>query len=175
MIEVKNRQFKIPCKIESKLLYDGHVFNKDTHKPSQYQKIINYRCVNYRKNERRRSTQFCNALLKRKEENKMIYYSLEKSHSKECLELLTIIKKTETNLIGNYNDYLNKCFKYLDTTEEYNKKDFTLKLQNIYNENKYNFHLKENTIKNIIGRWKNNSLRFTKYNSIENRYNKIMN
>ena len=172
MIEVKNRQFKIPCKIESKLLYDGHVFNKDTHKPSQYQKIINYRCVNYRKNERQRSTQFCNALLKRKEENKMIYYSLAKSHSKECLELLTIIKKTETNLIGNYNDYLNKCFKYLDTTEEYNKKDFTKKLQNIYNENKYNFHLKENTIKNIIGRWKNNSLRFTKYNSIENRYNK---
>ena len=45
-------------------------------------------------------------------------------------------------------------------------------MQNIYNENKYNFHLKENTIKNIIGRWKNNSLRFTKYNSIENRYNK---
>ena len=93
LIEVKNRQFKIPCKIESKLLYDGHVFNKDTHKPSQYPKIINYRCVNYRKNERQRSTQFCNALLKRKEENKMIYYSLEKSHSKECLELLTIIKK----------------------------------------------------------------------------------
>ena len=86
--------------------------------------------------------------------------------------MLTIIKKKETNLIGNYNNYLNKCFKYLDTTEEYNKKDFTLKLQNIYNENKYNFHLKENTIKNIIGRWKNNSLRFTKYNSIENRYNK---
>lgn len=105
----------------------------------------------------------------------MIHHSLEKSHYKECLELLTIIKKTETNLIGNYNDYLNKCFKYLDTTEEYNKKDFTLKLQNIYNENKYNFHLKENTIKNIIGRWKNNSLKFTKYNSIENRYNKIMN
>ena len=42
----------------------------------------------------------------------------------------------------------------------------------IYNENKYNFKLKENTIKNIIGRWKNISLRFTKYNAIENKFNK---
>ncbi len=38
--------------------------------------------------------------------------------------------------------------------------------------NKYNFQLKENTIKNIIGRWKSNSLRFTKYNALENRYYK---
>ena len=74
-------------------------------------------------------------------------------------------KKIEANLIGNYNDYINKCFKYLDSTEEYNRKDFKLKLQNIYNENKYDFRLKENTIKNIIGCWKNNSLRFTKYSN----------
>ena len=67
---------------------------------------------------------------------------------------------------------MNKCYKYLDSVEEYNKKDFTINLQNIYNENHYNFQLKENTIKNIIGRWKSNSLRFTKYNAIENRYNK---
>ena len=32
--------------------------------------------------------------------------------------------------------------------------------------------LKENTIKNIIGRWKHNSLKFTKYNALEHRYNK---
>ena len=47
-----------------------------------------------------------------------------------------------------------------------------MKLQNIYNENNYNFALKENTIKNIIGRWKHNSLKFTKYNALEHRYNK---
>ena len=47
---------------------------------------------------------------------------------------------------------MNKCYKYLDSVEEYNKKDFTINLQNIYNENHYNFQLKENTIKNIIGR-----------------------
>ena len=42
----------------------------------------------------------------------------------------------------------------------------------IYNDNKYNFKLKENTIKNIIRRWQRNSLRFTKYNAIEHKYNK---
>lgn len=29
-----------------------------------------------------------------------------------------------------------------------------MNLRNIYNENKYYFKLKENAIKNIIGRWK---------------------
>ena len=61
---------------------------------------------------------------------------------------------------------------FLDSTEYYNREDFTNKLQGIYNENKYNFSLKDNTIKNIIERWKWTSLRFTKYNAIENKYNK---
>ena len=61
---------------------------------------------------------------------------------------------------------------YLDSTEIYNKKEYRIALENIYNDNKYNFKLKENTIKNIIGRWKSNSLRFTKYNAIEYKYNK---
>ena len=46
------------------------------------------------------------------------------------------------------------------------------KLQELYNENKCNFRLKENTIKNIICRRKNNSLKFTKYSAIKNKFNK---
>ena len=38
--------------------------------------------------------------------------------------------KIETNLIGSYNDYINKCFIYLDSTKEYNKILFTKNLQN---------------------------------------------
>ena len=96
---------------------------------------------------------------------------MEKNHSGECIDLIT--KKIEVpKIINNYNDYISKCFNYLDSTENYNKSEFTLKLQNIYNENNYNFMLKENTIKNIIGRWKQNSLKFTKYNALEHRYNK---
>ena len=60
----------------------------------------------------------------------------------------------------------------MDNSEIYNKKEFTNELQKIYNDNKYNFLLKPNTIKNIIGKWKSNSLRFTKFNAIINQYNK---
>ena len=60
----------------------------------------------------------------------------------------------------------------IQIVRDYNKKEFTINLQNIYNENKYDFRLKENTIKNIINRWKTNLLRFTKYSAIENKINK---
>ena len=172
ILEVKDKIFKSNQTVEKKLKYNGKLFNEDRHKTSDYPKTVNYRCINYRKFEKSRKSPFCNALLKRKGDKKNIYYKLEKDHSKECIELLTNNLKIETNLIGTYNDYLTKCFKYLDSTEDYNKKDFKIALQNIYNENKYIFKLKENTIKNIIGRWKSNSLRFTKYNALENRTNK---
>ena len=61
-------------------------------------------------------------MVKRKEEKKIIYYTLEKMHSADCETLSNINKKEEINLIGNYNDFLNKCFNYLDFTEIYNKK-----------------------------------------------------
>ena len=82
------------------------------------------------------------------------------------------MKKIETKLICKYNDYINKCFKHLDNPEENIKKEFTIIILNIYKGKKYNFRLKENTIKNIISRRKTNSLRFTKYSAIENLVNK---
>ena len=88
--------------------------------------------------------------LKEKKKKKIIYYTLEKMNSEDCETLSNINKKEEINLIGNYKNFLNKCLNYLDSTEIYNKKEFTIKLHHIYNENKYNFILKENTIKNII-------------------------
>ena len=90
---------------------------------------MNYRCINYRKKEKTRNSFFCNPILKRKEDKKSIYYILEKNHSKECLELITTNIKIETNLIGTYNDYINRCFKYLDSKEEFNKKEFKTALQ----------------------------------------------
>ena len=49
-------------------------------------------------------------------------------HSDDCETLSNINKKEEINLTGNYNNFLNKCFKYLDSMEIYNKKEFTFKL-----------------------------------------------
>jgi len=43
-----------------------------------------------------------------------------------------------------------------------------LKLRDIYNCQKYDFRLKENTMPNIINKWKSNSIKFTKYYAIDN-------
>ena len=95
-----------------------------------------------------------------------------KEHSSLCNKFLVIKKDNESDVILHYNNFILKCKFYLDSQEIYNRKDFTSKLQEIYNENRYNFNLKENTIKNIISRWKTNSLRFTKYNALYNKFNK---
>ena len=153
IVEVKDQIYKNlnNDNIEEKIYYDGKLFKKDWLQNSKlYPNIVKYRCKNYRKREKTRNTTFCNALIKRKTENKKYYFILEINHSKDCVETETILIKNETNLIGNYNDYIKKCRNYLDSTDYYNKKEFKLKLQEIYNENQYNFRLKENTIKNII-------------------------
>ncbi len=73
---------------------------------------------------------------------------MEKQNSEECNNIQ--VKMIEgPKIINNYQDFINKCFSYLDSTEIYNKSEFTLKLQNIYNENNYDFMLKENTDGNI--------------------------
>ena len=61
-------------------------------------------------------------LLKRKEEKNKIYFILEKNNQEECLKLHSVSKKIESNLIDNYNYYINKYFNYLVGTENYNKK-----------------------------------------------------
>ena len=63
ILEVKNKKYKKDIPIEDYILYDGFKFRKDTHLNKNHPKIINYRCINYRKNERIRNTQFCNAFV----------------------------------------------------------------------------------------------------------------
>ena len=174
LLEVKDKIFKINKNntVEDSIYYDGKLFKKDRHQLNSYPKIVKYRCKNYRKKERNLNNTFCPALLKRKLDKNNYYYILETNHSTDCLETEITKLKIKTNLIGHYNEYIDKCMSYLNGTDYYDRKEFTTKLQEIYNENKYDFKLKENTIKNIIGRWKLTSLRFTKYSAIENKYNK---
>ena len=51
IIEVKNRKFNKPFNLEDTILYDGHVFKKDSHQTNNYLLIINYSCKNYKKIE----------------------------------------------------------------------------------------------------------------------------
>ena len=68
---------------------------------------------------------FAKLLLKEKLK-KSIYCILENSHSKECNGLYLVNLKNETNLIGNYNDFINKCFTFLDSQKHIIKKNFQI-------------------------------------------------
>ena len=99
-----------------------------------YPNTINYRCKYQRKNERELHKYFCNANVKRKKGKDCYYYILEKEHTQDCNSLSIIFEKSP-NIIKN-NDYdIKKYINYLDTTENYNKKYFTIALLNIFNEN----------------------------------------
>ena len=153
-------------------MLNGRLFVKDRHQSKLNSGIINYRCKNYRKFENQKIGRFCKALVKRKKIKDIIIYDLENNHSKLCNDLLVNSIKNNSSIINDYKSFIKKCNNFMDQSEIYNKKEFTIALQNIYNINKYNFLLKPNTIKNIIGNWKSKSLHFTKYNAIINQYNK---
>jgi len=171
-LEVKGLEFKADDPIPNSIIYRGRLFVKDRHQSKVNSDIINYRCKNYRKFENQKNGSFCNALVKRIKINDKIIYDLENNHSKVCNELTINKMKIDSNIISDYKSFIEKCNNYMDNTEIYNKKEFTIALQKIYNDNKYAFLLKPNTIKNIIGKWKSNSLRFTKFNALNNQFNK---
>ena len=70
ILEVKNRKFDKTNKIKK-------IFTEDSHQNKNFPQIINYRCINYREFENKRKALFCNALVGRKEEKKIIYYTRE--------------------------------------------------------------------------------------------------
>ena len=50
----------------------------------------------------------------------------------------------------------------MDTSNIYDRNIFKNEFLKIYNMNKYNFPINNNLLSNIITRWKNSSVRFTK-------------
>ena len=74
IIELKNRKFNKSFNLEDTVLYNGYVFKKDSYQTNNYPLIINYWCKNYKKNQRIRESQFCNALLKKKVKNIFIVF-----------------------------------------------------------------------------------------------------
>ena len=57
---------------------------------------------------------------------------MTKKHSDECVSLIVNNFEKKSDTISNYKEFIDKCYNYLDSTEEYNKQEFTKKLQNIY-------------------------------------------
>ena len=95
--------------------------------------------------------------------SKGYYVSLTKKHSNECLTLLKSVVINNNETINEYIDFKNKVFVMLNDNNLYNIKDCKNKIESIYQNNKYNFQLKKSTINNIMQKWKNSSIKFTKY------------
>ena len=56
----------------------------------------------------------------------------------------------------------------MNTIEFYNRRKIKNKLKSLYNETTYSFELKDNTINYIIKKWNINSIKFSKYNALDN-------
>ena len=61
----------------------------------------------------------------------------------------------------------------MNTIEFYNRRKIKNKLKSLYNETTYSFELKDNTINYIIKKWNINSIKFSKYNALDNIKNKL--
>jgi len=52
-------------------------------------------------------------------------YNLTQKQSNDCIKIIINEIKNDSNIIENYKDYIDRCNKYLDSIEVYNKQEFT--------------------------------------------------
>jgi len=168
LVEVKDIIFPLSHLIIGSILYNNMPFVKDPKNLKSYPNKINYRCKLYRKNNHKLDGFFCHSIVKRIVNKENITYEMIRDHNEECKKFNIIHKNYEDNTIHNYEEFVKQCRTFMDSSEFYNKKEFRVKLLDIYNKEKYNFKLKDNTIDNIINNWKSNSIKFSKYNALEN-------
>ena len=138
-----------------------------------------YKCVNIRKDERiRKNTNqpiFCNGTIEYIEPNQNVKsgYFFVTDHSVDCYKLSKNIfeefeneyqkeKIKKENIIKDKENFIIKCNQIMDTSNIYDRNIFKQEFLKIYNMNKYNFPINNNLLSNIITRWKNSSVRFTK-------------
>ena len=118
-------------------------------------------------NAKRHSICKCQIIFNKKD-NKYYYIN---GHTNECLN----IKNKKYENIGNinkeitkYNEFKNILKDILNKEPLLNFTNFKERAEDIFRENKYEFELKTNTIKNIYYTWRNNSFIFKKYSIFEN-------
>ena len=104
-----------------------------------------------------------------KDEKKYKIY-LSYPHSKACSKLQQNNLDKSEIILDDYTQFKKEVFEYLNNLEFYDCKQCKINIEKIYNAKKYNFLLKKSTIINLINKWKDTSLLFTKYNALENPY-----
>jgi len=121
-IDVFNKKFPVDTPIYDEIIYDNNVYIKDIYQYNKKAEYINYRCKNFRKNQYKTNNYFCYSMVKRLSKENFIYYKLTKIHSSQCKALKKDELIIENDHIKNYEEFVNKCFEYLDKIEIFKKK-----------------------------------------------------
>ena len=112
--------------------------------------------------------QFCNATIEYIEpgQNVKSGYFLKKVHSLECDDLYNQKKiKIENQQKKSKKElFVELCENIMNKSNIYDRRLFKEEFKNLYNDKKYtfDFSMNDNMLSNIITKWKNNNMRFTK-------------
>lgn len=161
---------------EDTIVFNGKEF-KNTIRINRYNekrkvKKTIYKCSYMRKDEKLRNEtgqkQFCNATIEYIEPGQNIKagYFLKKEHSLECDDLYNQKKiKIENQEKNNKKElFIELCENIMNKSNIYDRRLFKEEFKNLYNDKnyKFDFSMNDNMLSNIITKWKNNNMRFTK-------------
>ena len=98
-------------------------------------------------------------------------YFIKNEHSQQCIQLDNNIDIGEKNQKSKDKDnFIQKCEEIMNCSSIFDRNLFKNKFKEIYNSDKYSFPLSNNILSNIITKWRNTSVRFTKANVLLNQY-----
>ena len=92
---------------------------------------------------------------------------------KEIIHLYSFTKCKTNEILSNTNDrdiFLKLCEDVMNKPNIYEQNLFKTRFKDIYNEHKYTFPLNDNTLSNIITKWKNTTFKYNKTTILFNRY-----
>ena len=165
------------------ILFNGKEFKK-TARLNNYvrinkKEIIYYKCIYNRREEKFRTQTkqgpFCKATIQcilNPNSNEKYKYILKKDHSDICKELPKhkIHEEEITDLNNEKNNFIKLCNDVMNSSTIYDRKLFKDEMKKIYNNHSFHFPLNNNLLTNIITKWKNNSVNYTKFTCIKNQF-----
>ena len=171
----------ISFKNDDSIIFNGKEFKSfsrfNNYKTKDKSERIIYKCIYNRKNEKLRietnQKSFCNATIECKINplTQAKQYILLKDHSTECGNMNLIhSSKIEANKTNSKEEFIKECEKIMNSSNIYDRNMFKEEFKKLYNKIKHDFPLNNNFLSNIITNWKKNSIRFTKYSVLENKF-----
>ena len=93
-------------------------------------------------------------------------FKLINDHSLECKNFEIVTPKIKSE-INNWEEFKDKCFNFLENTDNYDNKILIKECQKSFQKGTYDFSFNEKKILNFIKSWKRNSIKFIQYSIFE--------